>query len=131
MALVFRCVGGALICAVLVTVLHRQNKDMALVLQMLVSVLLLGCAVGGLTPVIRFLAELEQIGGLNSDLVDILFKVTGIALVTEIAAMICVDSGNASLGKGLQMVAGAVILQLAMPAFSALLDLLKSLLEVT
>lgn len=130
MALIYRCIGGALICAALVAVLNRQNKDIALALQMLVSVLLVSCAIGCLGPVLQFIGELQNIGGLDADLVDVLWKITGIALVTEIASVICADAGNASLGKGLQMVAAAVILCLSVPAYSALLELLQNLLEV-
>lgn len=131
MDIVFRCAGAVLISTVVVTVLNRQNKDMATVLQMAVCAMLLLTAVNCLSPVLDFLSELEELGGFEPGLVEVLIKITGIALITEIASLICADAGNASLGKGLQMVAAAVILYLAIPAFTSLLKLLRDLLEVT
>ena len=75
-----------------------------------------------------FLRQLESLGNLNSQMVQILFKVVGIGLVSEIAAMICSDAGNASLGKSLQILGSAVILWLSIPVFQTLLELIRQII---
>ena len=81
-----------------------------------------------LEPVLDFLRELEAIGDLQADMLGILLKAVGIGIVAEIAGMICCDAGNASLGKTVQLLGSAVILYLSIPVFSALLELIQTIL---
>ena len=81
-----------------------------------------------LEPVIRFIRELEELGGLDADSVTALLKVVGIGILSEIAALVCRDAGNASLGKTVQLLGSTVILALTVPLFSALLELIQKIL---
>ena len=67
-------------------------------------------------------------GNLRSDLLGILLKAVGIGLISEIAAVVCSDSGNAGLGKMIQLIGSVVILWLSIPVFQALLDLVQTIL---
>ena len=58
----------------------------------------------------------------------ILLKVVGIGLVGEIANLICCDTGNAALGKMLQILSTAVILRLSVPLLEQLLGLLEQIM---
>lgn len=101
---------------------------MTSLLTIAVCAMVMLAAVTFLKPVLDFLRELEELGNLNTDMVQILFKVVGIGLVSEIAAMICADAGYTSMGKALQMLASAVILWLSIPVFQALLELIRQIL---
>ena len=57
-------------------------------------------------------------------LISILMKAVGIALVAELSASICADAGNASLGKILQILGGAVVLTLSVPMFRTLMTII-------
>ena len=81
-----------------------------------------------LQPVLQFLDTLEDIGGLDDDMVKLLLKASGIGLITEIAVLVCKDAGNESMGKSMQLMGVAVILYLSMPLFTALLELLQQIL---
>lgn len=81
-------------------------------------------AVTYLRPVLAFLNELQSMGNMNRETVGCLFKIVGIGLVSEIAALICTDAGNASLGKALQFLTGAVILWLSIPIYRVLIELI-------
>ena len=79
-------------------------------------------------PVIEFLNTLQQVGNLDSAYLGILLKVVGIGLLSEVAALVCADAGNATLGKTLQMLAACVILWLSIPLLGSLLDLIQDIL---
>ena len=49
-------------------------------------------------------------------------------MIAEIAALLCSDAGNTSLGKTLNILSGAVILWLSLPIFNKLLELLENIL---
>ena len=86
-------------------------------------------AVEYLTPVVELVETVRDLGGLDTDLLVILVKAVGIGLLTEIAGVICADSGSSSLGKSLQLLGTAVILWLSVPLFTALLDMIRSIME--
>ena len=119
---------GVLVASVLGLTLAKQNKEMTALLTIGVCCMVVVTAIAFLKPVLELLRQLESLGNLNGEMVQILFKVVGIGLVSEIAAMICVDAGNASLGKALQMLGGMVVLWLSIPAFQALLSLIQQIL---
>ena len=81
-----------------------------------------------LKPVIAFIQQLRSVGNLDSEMLAVLLKVVGTAMIGEIAALVCVDAGNAAMGKALQILTVATILWLSLPMFTALLDLVETIL---
>ena len=82
-----------------------------------------------LEPVLDLFDTLREIGGLNNELVQILLKVLGVSLISQISCMICNDAGNSALAKSLQILTAAVILWLSLPLYNGLLELIKEVLE--
>lgn len=117
-----------LLASVLGLALANQGKEIGIILTIAVCCMVMMLSASFLEPVIDFLQQLESMGELDSELIRILFKVVGIALVSEIAGMVCADAGNASMGKALQMLGTAVILWLSIPVFNALLELIQDIL---
>lgn len=128
MDLFWKTVGAVLICAILVLVLERQNRDFSLMITVAASAMICIGAAKLFDPVLSFLGQLETLAGLSSDMLLTLIKVFGIGMTGEIAASVCKDAGNASLGKGLQFLTNAAILYLSVPIFSALTDLFVGVL---
>lgn len=124
----FQAAAAVLVASVLGLCIAKQGKEMASLLTVAVCAMVILAAVTFLKPVLDFLRELEALGDLNTDMVQILFKVVGIGLISEIASMICADAENASMGKALQILGSAVILWLSIPIFQALLDLIRQIL---
>lgn len=118
-----------LIAVVLALTLGKQGKDISMLLVMAACVMVMVIGMEYLEPVMDFLMQLEALGNLDSDMLSILFKVAGIGILSEVAGMICKDSGNASLGKVLQIAGTAVILWLSIPIFQVLLELIQNILE--
>lgn len=124
----FKICAGVILAVILGIALSKQNADVAMVLSILVCCMVLTAMAGFLEPVMDFLRELQQMAQLDDQLVGILLKAVGIGLVSEIAALICTDSGNGALGKGLQILASAVILCLCLPLMRSLLELMNEIL---
>ena len=125
---VFRCSGAAMIAVVLILTIRRQNGEMALILSVMTCCMLLIAGLKLLQPVFAFLRRLQNIGQLDADMTAILLKSVGISLLSEIAGLICKDSGNEATGKALGIICTAAILYLALPVFDALLTILESVL---
>lgn len=117
-----------LIAVVLGLAVGKREKDISVLLTMAVCCMTAMIAVSYLEPVLDFLWELESVGNIQKGFLGILLKAVGIALIAEVAGMICSDAGNGSLGKTLQMLGSVVILYLSMPIYNALLTLIREIL---
>lgn len=123
-----KAAAAVLIAVVLVTVLSKNSKDMATVLGICVCTIVLLAAVSFLSPVVQFVQRLQELGGLDNTMVTILLKAVGVGLISEVAVLICSDSGNQGMGKTLEYLAGGVILYLSIPLFTELLELMQTIL---
>lgn len=117
-----------LIAVVLGLAVGKREKDISVLLTMAVCCMTAMIAVSYLEPVLDFLWELESVGNTQKGFLGILLKAVGIALIAEVAGMICSDAGNGSLGKTLQMLGSVVILYLSIPIYNALLTLIREIL---
>lgn len=128
MELFFQATAAILLAVVLSLTLGSQSKETGILLTVAVCVMVMMIGMSYLQPVVDFLRMLETAGNLSGDMTAVLFKVAGIAIISEIAGMVCADAGNSSLGKSLNLLATAVILWLSIPIFNALLELILDIL---
>lgn len=122
---------AVLLAVVLGLVLSKQSKDMSLLLTMATCAMVMIAAAVYLQPVLDFVRRLQSVGNLDSDILQIMLKSVGIALVGEIAGMICNDSGFAAMGKAIRILSTAAILWLSLPLMESLLELLQKIMGET
>ena len=125
----YRVIGAVLLSVILVQILRQSNPSIGALLSVLTCVLVLLTALRFFQPLISFISVLEQMTHIDSGLLKCLFKSVGIAVVAEMAEMICIDSGNQAMGKALQLLASTVILCLAIPMLTDFLELIEGILK--
>ena len=122
MELYFKGAAGILLAAVLGLALQKQEKDLSAVLTAAVIAMAAVLMLRLLEPVTELLRQLEQVGNLRPDALELLLKAAGIGLTAEVAGLVCADAGNAALAKMLRLLGTAAILCLSVPMFTALLE---------
>jgi len=125
---VFKIVAAVFIAVVLHQLLSRRDKDIALLLSIVVCCMVLLCAIRYLQPVTEFFDTLQRFGNMERNVLSILLKCTGIGLLAEMTSLICKDTGNSAMGKALEILAAAVILWLSLPLFTALIELAEEIM---
>ena len=125
----WKAMGTALVGVVLTLALERQSKDFSLLLTLTVCGLMAIAALTFLSPVLDYLGDLCAMADLQQGMLYALLKVFGIGMSGEIAASVCADAGNTSLGKGIRFLSNAAILYLSIPIFSSLMDLIRQILS--
>lgn len=123
-----RAAAAVLLAVILILALGKEGKQTALLLALAVLAMLGVLAVGYLQPVVDFINRLSSLSGLDQELLGVVLKAAGISLIGEMAALICTDSGNAALAKGLKLLTAAVILRLSLPLMERLVELLEGIL---
>ncbi len=124
----FRCAAAAVICIVLILCLRGRNAETALVISLVCCCMIAISAGRALADVVEFLQKLEAIGNLDRGLLRILLKIVGVGFVGELAVTICNDSGNAAIGKTLQILATSMILYLTLPLFTQVMELIERIM---
>lgn len=117
-----------LLTVILSLSLDKTERDISAVMGIVALCIAACAAVTILEPVLNYLVELQRLFHLPDDLISILMKAVGIALVAELSASICADAGNASLGKMLQILGGAAVLTLSVPMFRTLMTIIKEMI---
>ena len=128
MTLFLKVSGAVLLSIILVLALKSNAKEVSAVLAISVICLTALAALNYLRSVLDFIMKLEQLGELDESMIEILLKVTGIGIITEVTNLVCKDAGNESMGKAVQLLGTSVILYLSMPLFYALIELLQKIL---
>lgn len=128
MEIFIKSVVGVLIAVILSLSLAKQGKDTALLLVLVACVMVLLGAMRYMDSVVQFFEKLKNLGKLDNDMFRVLLKTTGIGILSEMVSTICADSGNAALGKGIQLLAVCVIIFLSIPVINELLTLIEGIL---
>ena len=128
MGIYLKASGAILLSVILILIVGKNNKDFGLIITVAASCMVMLAAMEYITPVLDFLRNIEEIGGLDHNMIRILIKVAGIGLISEISCMVCADSGSASLGKIAKILGSSVMLWLSLPLYSMLIELLQRIL---
>lgn len=119
--------GGALLCAVAI-VLLKSVGGLTLPLQWTGNVLLVGAAVLMMTPVFTYLGELCTDVGMG-EMASLLIRGLGVALLTQLCADLCRQSGEASLAGAVELAGKAELLLLCLPLLKELIVIAQELLS--
>lgn len=82
-----------------------------------------------LAEVIRIFTQLADYATLNQSYLFTVFKVLGIAYVSEFAAQICRDAGQGALGTKIEMAAKISVMVLAVPIMMSVLESIIQILN--
>lgn len=128
MAAFWKAAAVVVLAVILGVSLGKTEKDFSVILSVCACCLVLMTAMDYLSEVMNFLRGLGGSGNFGNAFLDPLLKIAGVALMTEITALISSDAGNASLGKAMQILGNAVILVLSLPMMDTFLTTIQEIL---
>lgn len=129
MDIFLKSTGSVLIAVLLCIVLAKHGKDYTVLLSIAICAVVFVAAGTLLRPILAFFSRLVQMGQLDSEVLSLLLKITGVAMITQIACVICADAGNKAMEKTLQILSAITVLWIALPLLDEMLQIMESLLE--
>ena len=109
-------------------ILKSIGKDASLPLQWTGILLLTGAGLAMLQPVISWLGELAQSCGIG-EMTSLLMRALGVALLTQLCAELCRQSGEGSIASGVELAGRAELLLMALPQLQELLSIAQTLMS--
>ena len=117
-----------LLTVVLGIVVGRQEKEFSVILTMITVCIVAYAILSYLQPILGLVQNLGEIGKMQDGLLGILLKAVGIALISEVAAIVCTDAGNSTLAKTMHLLGMGAILYLSIPIIELFLNLMQDVL---
>lgn len=126
----WKSIAVVLTSAILGLAIGKTEKDLSVLLTMTTCSIVGVITVNYLKPVLNLLKELTYMGQLQDNILMVILKSVGIALVSEFASMVCIDAGNNSLAKVLQLLGCSTIAFLSVPMIRSVLSLIEEILFI-
>jgi len=124
----FRIAAAGIIAALCAMAVRKQVPELAGLLTLCAGVLILLYCSGALRVVTEFVDRLADTGGISYELIAPMMKITGIALITHLAASCCRDAKESALAAVVETAGAIFALMVSVPLMSAVLELLSGLL---
>lgn len=125
---VMKVAAAAIVAAVCAMVVRKQAPEIGLLLAACAGVLILLHCTGALRAAVALMDKLVEQGGMSAAIVEPVMKVTGIAIVTRLAADLCRDAKESALASVVETAGSALALLTVLPLMTAVLELLSGLL---
>lgn len=115
--------------AILALVVKNQRPELALVLSLAAGGLLILLSLGQLQTIVGFVGELSRKYGISENYIGIAVKVTGIAVLADLAVQLCKDAGESAIASKVELGGKAVMVVIALPVIESLLALVSGLIQ--
>ena len=125
---VVKIIGIALIALIIIILLKQYRPEFAIYISLLTGVLILVLVMDRLSGIISLLQTLANKTSINSTILALLIKITGIAFLSEFAVSICKDSGETAIASKIEMGTKIIIISMSIPIISSLLEIIINIL---
>ncbi|MBY0203814.1 stage III sporulation protein AD [Paenibacillus polysaccharolyticus] len=127
---IIQVVGLALIATVLILVIKEQKPMFAFLIAAATGVVIFMLLIGKIGTVIEVLKRLAENSGMESIYLKTVLKIIGIAYIAEFGAQIVRDAGQESIASKIELAGKVLILVLAIPIISIIIETVMKLMPV-
>ena len=124
----YNIIGIALITVVATLIVKPVRPDFAVFISVVGGVIILFMLAGYLTDIFEVFNQIFNYTNVNSSLYKIIFKIIGVGYLVEFTASLCSDTGNNSLGDKVLLGGKIIILVMALPIVTSILEIVMELL---
>ncbi len=128
MEVIFKIIAVGLITCLATMIIKPIRSDFAVIIAIVGGMIIIFMVINYLSSVFETFREIIGITGLNSSLYTLLLKIIGIGYLVEFTAGICSDTGNSSLGDKVLLGGKIIILVMALPIITDILQIIMELL---
>lgn len=128
MSLLLKIIAVAFV-TVLANMLVKQTRpEIALLISIVGSILIIIMTVDSIRQVLAKFFSIFESTGINNNLLTPLFKIIAIGYIAEFGANVCADAGANSIADKILFSAKLVILLVALPIITTVIDMVVGLL---
>ncbi len=127
---IFTISGIGIVSVALIMILKQYKPEFAFAVVISSGILIILLSISFLSEIFEYIKELIAVSGIESEKFEILFRCTGICIVTKIASDACKDCGVESISSKIDFAGKAVMLFVSLPLFSEIIGIIKNLIFI-
>lgn len=120
------CVG--IITSIAVMIVKQLKPEIAIVLGMAGSIIILLMILNSLGSVIESFINFTDKIGIDNELFLLILKIIGVGYLTEFSANLCIDCGSSSIADKILLSGKVVIMLLSIPIINTLINIISGLM---
>ena len=121
---IVKIIGVGLIALIISVIIKQYRPEFAMYVSIIAGTIILFLIIDKISGIITLLTNLSKKTGINSQYLNILLKITGIAILTEFAVSICKDSGESAIASKIDLGGKVIVISMSIPIISALLEII-------
>lgn len=125
---IFKIIGVGLITAITVLIVKQVKPEVAVVIGMAGGIVMILMIADSLTSIVASFSSILQGSGLSGGVFSAVLKIIGVGYLTEFSANLCTDSGSSSIADKILLGGKIIILVIAMPIISNIIEIISGLL---
>ena len=119
----------AIVTVLLILSIKELKPDFAVLISTVFGIIIILYLVDPISETLSAFSDIAQRSGIKSEILSSLAKVVGISFIAEFAASICNDAGQTSIASKVESAGRIIILALALPIITDMLDSIFSILS--
>ncbi|GIP41772.1 stage III sporulation protein AD [Paenibacillus sp. J45TS6] len=127
---IIQIVGLGLIATILILIVKEQKPLFAFLIATTAGILIFMFVIGKIGAVLQVLERMAQSSGMDEIHLKTILKIIGIAYIAEFGAQIVRDAGQESIASKIELAGKVLILVLAVPIISIIIETVMKLLPV-
>ena len=128
MDIIFKIIAIGLISCVAAMIVRPVRFDFSIIIGIAGGLIIIAMIINYFTGIISTLKDIIGITGLNSSIYTILLKIIAIGYLIDFSAGICSETGNSWLGDKIILGGKVVIMVMALPIITNILNIIMELL---
>lgn len=125
---IIKVVAIALVAVSLLSILRPQRPEMAVFLSIAAGIAILFLVLGRIGVVVQLLQQMAFKANVNFEYLNLVLKIVGVAYLAELGAQVARDAGEGAIASKVELAGKVIILALAVPIFSAVMELVLKML---
>lgn len=119
---------AGIVAVVLSLAVKKHSPEMAVLVSLAAGAVIFTGVCEVLGEVVSLFKALAENSGLKSQYIAIVFKITGIAYITEFAVRLCADANETAVAANVELAGKVLVMAASAPIIAALLDGVLNLL---
>lgn len=119
----------AIVTVLLILSIKELKPDFAVLISTVFGIIIILYLVNPISETLSAFSDIAQRSGIKNEILSSLAKVVGISFIAEFAATICNDAGQTSIASKVESAGRIIILALALPIITDMLDSIFSILS--
>lgn len=120
--MILKVIGVSMLTLVIVQILKKEKEDIALIIAIFASVLIMIYCFSTLAKVVTLVYDLIEKTSIDKRYLEIIIKIIGIAYITSFACDICQDADSKLLASKVEFAGKVTIISLSIPIITALME---------